>query len=224
MAAEKILKVMIHLVSLPHIVLSRVANLLKLESLETDLCQCLEVVDRHKSSVPPVFLNALIIAEDHRNCLHLGIDPIGIIRAFLIRILRGEVQGASTIEQQFVRVVTGRYERTVSRKIREQILALSLVRLRPKSAIASAYLSTAFWGIGYTGLNGLMKKFGCNLAVVTDEQALKFVTQLKYPRPLAPSMAWQAKINRRVNILTYRNRQEANKTMQATLAPRAAEV
>lgn len=203
--------------SLPHAVMSRIAELLKFKVLKADLCRCLEVVDRHESSVPQIFLHALVISEDHRSHLHPGIDPIGILRAFTIRISRGEVQGASTIEQQFVRVVTGRYERTMSRKIREQILAMSLSRRRPKAAIASAYLSIAFFGSGCIGLKGLMKKFGSEIGTVTFEQALKFVSQLKYPRPCAFSLAWQAKIVRRVNVLVYRNQPNASKSLQRPL-------
>ena len=223
MATNKILKVVIHLMSLPHIVISRITDLLKLESLETDLCRCLDVANRCGTRVPLVLIRALIIAEDHRNLIHPGIDPIGILRAIVARVLRGEMQGASTIEQQFVRVVTGRYERTISRKIREQILALSLSRRKSKSEIASAYLSVAFFGAGCMGLKGLTKTFGSDLATVTDEQALKFMSQLKYPRPQAPSATWHKKIVYRTGMLAYRNRPTTNNAMQQTLVPRAAD-
>lgn len=203
METQRILKNVIHVMSLLHIVMSKVAELLKIESLETDLRRCLEVIDIHELSVPPVFVDALITAEDHRSNLHLGIDPIAMLRALKIRVFKGEIQGASTIEQQFVRVVTARYECTISRKIREQMLAISLSHRRPKSAIASAYMSIAFFGSGCTGLKGLKQQFGSDLTKVSYGQALKFLAQLKYPRPLVPSTAWQMKIDRRVRILSY---------------------
>ncbi len=188
--------------SLPHIVMSKVAEHLKIESLEIDLHRCLEVIDIHGMSVPPVFVEALITAEDHRSNLHPGIDPIAMLRALKERISKGNIQGASTIEQQFVRVVTARYECTISRKIREQMLAISLSNRRPKPAIASAYMSIAFFGSGCIGLKGLKRQFGSDLTKVSDGQALKFVAQLKYPRPLVPSATWQMKIDRRVRILS----------------------
>lgn len=203
MAAQPILKCVIYVLALPHMVISRIAELLKLEALEAERHCCLEIIDSHQFSVPRVFLDALITAEDHRNPLHPGIDPIGMIRAVAVFLHKRQVQGASTIEQQFVRVATGKFERTLLRKFREQLLALSLSRRRNKAAIASAYLSVAFFGSKCIGLNGINRTFGSDLAEVTPEQALAFVSQLKYPRPLAPSPAWQAKITRRVIALTH---------------------
>lgn len=209
--------------SLPYIMISRLAELFKIESLDANLSHCLEVVDRYESSVATVFIQALVVAEDHRSAMHPGIDPIGIIRACAVRMFRGEVQGASTIEQQFVRVVTNKYERTIFRKLREQILALSLSRRRSKKAIASAYLSIAFFGSGCIGLKGLTQEFGENPTNVSYDQALKFVSQMKYPRPQVPSDVWQKRIARRVSVLINRNRHTANNAIQPTLVPRAAD-
>ncbi|ADC62285.1 transglycosylase domain-containing protein [Allochromatium vinosum] len=216
MAAQPFLKCVIYALALPHIIISRVAELLKLESLEAERHRCLEIIDNHQFSIPIVFLDALITAEDHRNPLHPGIDPIGMIRAVIVFLHKGQIQGASTIEQQFVRVATGKVERTLLRKFREQLLALSLSRRRSKAAIASAYLSVAFFGSKCIGINGINRTFGSDLAKVKPEQALAFVSQLKYPRPLAPSPAWQAKISRRVRALTYPKLRAANKRLKAT--------
>lgn len=185
---------------LPYIMISRLAEWFKIESLDADLNLCLEVVDHYGSSVATVFIHALVVAEDHRSSLHPGIDPIGIIRACVIRILRGKVQGASTIEQQFVRIVASRYEHTICRKLREQIIALSLSRRRSKAEIASAYLSIAFFGSGCIEIKGLAQEFGENLENISYDQALQFVSQLKYPRPqVVPSDAWQERIVHRVS-------------------------
>ena len=181
-----------------------------------DLQRCLDVVDRFRESVPYPFVGVLIEAEDHRSAYHLGIDPIGMLRAVWVRLVAGHVQGASTIEQQFVRVVTGRYERTAVRKVREQLLAIALARHRPKSSIASAYLAIAFYGSGCIGLDGLKGHFGHRLHSVGDNQALRFVSQLKYPRPLRPSAHWHAKINTRCEAILARREWAANKSLQRT--------
>ncbi|GAA0569172.1 hypothetical protein GCM10009099_03500 [Caenispirillum bisanense] len=130
--------------------------------------------------------------------------------------MSGRVQGASTIEQQFVRVVTERYERTAARKIREQLLAIALARHRPKNSVASAYLAIAFYGSGCIGLEGMKAQFGAQLHSPCERQVLLFISQLKYPRPLRPSTNWQAKINRRCEaILARRRRSELQRTLDS---------
>ncbi|WP_369686225.1 transglycosylase domain-containing protein [Photobacterium kishitanii] len=49
-------------------------------------------------------------------------------------------KGASTIEQQFVRTVTAQYQKTLSRKIIEQLLSFSLYGFYSKSNISASYL------------------------------------------------------------------------------------
>src|SRR5208337_2064528 len=65
--------------------------------------------------LPTNLRQALIAAEDHRFFNHGGVDPIALVRAIVRFHLRGRLQGASTIEQQLVRTVTMRYDRTVLR-------------------------------------------------------------------------------------------------------------
>lgn len=182
-----------------------------------DLERCLKIVDNFGDCVPSVFLDALVVAEDHRSAFHPGIDPIGILRALAVKFSAGEIQGASTIEQQFVRVVTCRYERSFSRKLREQMLAIALSRRRPKKAIASAYLSTAFYGTGIEGLDGLRQQFGDDLDSVGFEDALKFISWLKYPRPPQPTLDWHTKIARRVDHLIDGRQHNANDALQGML-------
>lgn len=210
MATQPVLRLAILVMSLPYILVAKVVELIKIKGLEADLHRCIVIVDNHEVTVPMVFIQAVIVAEDHRSQLHAGIDPLAILRAIAVRFLWGRVQGASTIEQQFVRVVTGRYERTISRKFREQILALHLARRKSKLSIASAYLSIACFGTEHTGLEGLRKRFGQGLAQVEFESALGFVSQLKYPRPQLPTVVWHTKVLRRANYLIKRSGRAAN--------------
>ena len=217
MATQRVLSLAIWTFSAPFVVISRCLEIAS-ATFRADLGLCLKCVDRLGDVVPAVFIDALVDAEDHRNELHLGVDPIGMLRALIVRIHTGQVQGASTIEQQFVRVVTKRYQRTVLRKIREQILAVAVSRCRKKKAVASAYLAIAFYGSGSVGVDGLKARFGPELHRVTDEQSLEFVAQLKYPRPQKPKAAWHNKINARIEALTERRRGAANKALHRTLS------
>lgn len=220
MAKRRVLKTAISSLSAPLVAMAKLSERLGILKVD-DLERCLKIVDNFGDCVPSVFLNALVVAEDHRNAFHPGIDPIGILRAIVVRFSTGEIQGASTIEQQFVRVVTCRYERSFSRKIREQMLAIALSRRRPKKAIASAYLSIAFYGSGLRGLDGLRQWFGDDLSSVGSEDALRFVSQLKYPRPPEPTSDWYIKIARRVGYLINDRQRKANNALQRT--PRTAE-
>jgi penicillin-binding protein 1A len=174
------------------------------------------VVDSVKESIPQSFLLTLIAAEDHRNFLHYGIDTIGILRAANVSLRQGKTQGASTIEQQFVRVVTGRYERTPQRKIREQILAIALSRQKGKLEIASAYLSIAFYGTGCIGITGLQRYCGNDLTLTDKIKIRKMVARLKYPKPLCTTEEWEITLNNRVNYIERRENEIANNCIQLT--------
>lgn len=198
---------MMPFLSLPFIVFSRLIELFRSSLFLTDLEHCLEVVDAYGNKIPPAFIEALVAAEDHRNRIHFGVDPFGIMRALFVRIIRKENQGASTIEQQFVRVVTNKYEHSMLRKLREQALAIAVSRRRPKSFIASAYLSIAFYGSGCIGLQGLRSLLGNNLDVVEPHAILTTIAQLKYPKPLRPSISWKRLIARRTAYIALRQEQ-----------------
>ena len=88
----------------------------------------------------------LIVAEDHRYYKHIGFDIIGICRATYRDVFWGKREGASTIEQQLVRVLTEDYRFSIRRKIKEIYLATKLKRLADKYTLAAAYLDMANYG------------------------------------------------------------------------------
>ena len=55
----------------------------------------------------------LVSGEDHRHGRHYGFDPYAICRAIWRRVTRRSREGANTIEQQIVRVITNRFEMTI---------------------------------------------------------------------------------------------------------------
>lgn len=171
-------------------------KLLKHKSIIYDYLKCVKHLKSFSKSdaVSASLIECLILAEDHRSHLHFGVDQYAIARAVLIRLLEGKVQGASTIEQQFVRTITGRYERTLRRKIREQILSVMISSEFSKKDIASAYLSCAFFGsglIGASGIKAIHKKALSN----GDEEV---IACLKYPMPLKISNVYNARYLKRV--------------------------
>lgn len=103
------------------------------------------------ADLPPQLVNAFIAAEDQNFWTHPGIDVQGVIRAVANNTLRmfganTTLSGASTITQQVAKNFFLTSERTISRKIKEAILALRLERAFPKEHILTLYLNQIFLG------------------------------------------------------------------------------
>ena len=207
MATKTVLKAMCLLLSSPLVVLSRIAVFLDLWDLKCDLSACLQKIDdAADESIAGIFVHALIAAEDRRNPFHPGIDPIGIVRAICARLTESKLQGASTIEQQFVRVVSNRYEITLPRKIREQILAIAVSRRRRKDQISSAYLAVAHYGFGLTGKAGLRTLCGPELELCSLRKICEAIARLKYPEPKQQTLHWKENVSHRVEYVICRLR------------------
>jgi membrane peptidoglycan carboxypeptidase len=140
-----------------------------------------------KPQIPATVVDSLIVAEDHRFYRHYGIDPIAVARAICNLTLRGTLSGGSTIEQQLVRTITCRYERSLGRKLREILLACVVQRTIPKSDIPGLYLSIAYFGWHMNGIQQACRRLGIELSKMTQRQAACLVSRLKYPEPRNPS-------------------------------------
>ena len=103
------------------------------------------------ADMPPQLVNAFIAAEDQNFWRHPGIDIQGITRAVANNTLgilgfHANFSGASTITQQVAKNFFLTSERTLSRKIKEAILALKLERTFSKQHILTLYLNQIFLG------------------------------------------------------------------------------
>ena len=101
--------------------------------------------------MPPQLVNAFIAAEDQNFWTHPGIDIQGIIRASMNNAMRlmgfdKKFTGASTITQQVAKNFFLTSDRTISRKVKEAILALRLERTFSKKHIMTLYLNEIFLG------------------------------------------------------------------------------
>ncbi len=105
-------------------------------------------------SVPNKFAQAIIEFEDRRFHTHLGIDPIGIGRAFKQNISNKKiVSGGSTISMQVIRMARKKKSRSIYQKVVEMILATRLELRYSKSEILSFYASNAPFGGNVVGLD-----------------------------------------------------------------------
>ncbi len=113
------------------------------------------------SEIPPVVKQAVVAIEDKRFETNSGIDIRGIARAFVQDILhKGSVQGASTIEQQFIKnALQAQSHRTIFEKLREAALAYQLSHKWSKEKIITAYLNTIYFGNGAYGIEAAAQTY-----------------------------------------------------------------
>ena len=91
--------------------------------------------------VPQQLIDALLATEDDRFYLHFGVDPIGMGRAVLGKLMGRDKGGASTITMQVARNFFLTREVTYTRKIREIFLSFHIENLLSKDEILMLYIN-----------------------------------------------------------------------------------
>jgi penicillin-binding protein 1A len=111
--------------------------------------------------IPAIVKNAVISIEDKRFRTNSGIDFRGIARAAVDDIEhKGGVQGASTIEEQFIKnALQAQSHRTIFEKLREAALAYQLAHDWSKEKIITAYLNTIYFGNGAYGIEAAAETY-----------------------------------------------------------------
>jgi len=113
-----------------------------------------------QKDIPEVLKQAVVAAEDKRFYSHNGFDVMSAFRALWADFRNKEVvQGGSTITQQYIKKVYTGDERTLSRKIREAILAGQLDRKTTKDEILYRYLNTIYFGGGAYGIGAAAESY-----------------------------------------------------------------
>jgi penicillin-binding protein 1B len=98
-------------------------------------------------SIPLYCSQSVVAIEDNRFLSHHGISVIGIFRAVIKNLLAGRyVQGGSTLTQQLVKNYFLTSERTLKRKITEQIMSIILELKVSKDEILQTYLNLIYLG------------------------------------------------------------------------------
>lgn len=141
----------------------------------------------------------VIVLEDRRFLGHRGLDWRSAAREIFRAVTFRRHGGASTIEMQFVRTVTGRYDRTLRRKAQEIALSFLVDYHLSKPKILHGYLSVAYFGTGIWGLDSAKEQiFGKQpWEDLNLEEASMLAAMLVYPRPRVPTENWQRKVDRR---------------------------
>ncbi len=102
--------------------------------------------------IAPAAVNAVIAAENETFYDDSGVSPKGLARA-VVNMVRGqETQGGSTITQQYVKNTYLSQDQTVTRKVKEFVIALKVDRKKSKDEILEGYLNTSWFGRGANGI------------------------------------------------------------------------
>ena len=109
--------------------------------------------------MPDTMKQAIVAAENRTFWTDRGISIRGMIRAGWA-IARGEdLQGGSTITQQYIKILYLNSERTLTRKFREIFLAYKLSKELTKEEILEGYLNTIYFGHGAYGVQAASRAY-----------------------------------------------------------------
>jgi penicillin-binding protein 1A len=110
--------------------------------------------------IRPILIEAVLDTEDHSFWDHGGVDVESVVRAALADVNAGSaVQGGSTIAQQLVKTTYLTDQKTLSRKIREAVLAERLEEKYSKAQILDAYLNLVYLGSGAYGVEAASTEY-----------------------------------------------------------------
>jgi len=152
--------------------------------------------------MPKQLRDAVVAAEDRTFWTNSGIDPKGIIRAAFNDARGGATQGASTITQQYVKILYLTQERSLSRKVHEAILSLKLQKQQSKQEILQGYLNTIYFGRGAYGVQAAAKAFfGVDADQLSLRQSAVLASVLNNPSQFDPA---NGKSNKQALLARYR--------------------
>ncbi|MEA2020730.1 MAG: transglycosylase domain-containing protein [Patescibacteria group bacterium] len=148
--------------------------------------------------IPENLRNAVIAMEDARFYNHVGFDPVAIGRALHSIIFKKNLQGASTLTQQFAKNAFLTSEQTVSRKVKEVIIATLLELRYSKDEILEAYLNEVSYGGVYHGVGTASQfYFGKSVEELTLGESAALVALTRAPTALSPYLHGKETIKKR---------------------------
>ncbi|MFC3310374.1 transglycosylase domain-containing protein [Blastomonas aquatica] len=158
------------------------------------------VVDRLPSHVVQAFL----AIEDRRFYSHWGIDPRGLARALWANVSGDSgTQGGSTITQQLAKISFLTPERSLTRKLREMLIAFWLEAWLTKDEILGRYLSNAYFGDNVYGLRAAsLHYFDRQPERLKPEQAILLAGLVQAPSRFAPTRNWKGASRRAAMVRT----------------------
>jgi membrane peptidoglycan carboxypeptidase len=143
--------------------------------------------------IPKVVRDAVLAAEDRSFYSDPGVSVTGLLRAVKNNVTGdgGNLQGGSTITQQYVKNYYLTQEQTFSRKAEEILVSIKIANETPKDTVLRDYLNTAFFARGTYGIEAAARAyFGVPVNALADDPAraayLAAIIQAPYYYATAP--------------------------------------
>ena len=161
---------------------------------------------RELSAMPDNLKNAVVAIEDKNFWTEPGINLKGTIgaalNAFTGNRIWGTNRGASTLEQQLIKNLTGDNEQDNMRKVREIFRALGLDNKYSKETILEAYLNTIpLTGIVHGMEAGSLEYFGKHVEDLTLSECAVLASITKNPTKYNPATNPEELVKRRNHVL-----------------------
>lgn len=154
--------------------------------------------------------NATIAIEDDNFYNHFGIEPTAIVRAVLTNLAQGDPlggQGGSTITQQVVKNTLLERDKTISRKLKEWVLAIKLEQQLSKDEILEIYLNESPYGGNKYGVEESSQAFfDVPASDLTIAQAAYLAALPQAPTYYSPYGSHVEDLERRKNLVLERMR------------------
>ena len=179
------------------------------------------------AEVPEVMKKAILAAEDERFYSHGGVDYLSVLRAAASNVTSGTQQGAGTITMQVARNFFLTREKTVTRKLREVLLAWKIEANLSKDEILQLYVNQIFLGqraYGFAAASQIY--FGKPLKDVTAAEAAMLAGLPKAPSAFNPvnnprrAKTRQLYVLRRMHDLRFLSDDQYREAQNAPLAVR----
>ncbi|MCE5258985.1 MAG: penicillin-binding protein 1C [Chloroflexi bacterium] len=175
--------------------------------------------------ISPWVVRAVVSTEDRTFFTNPGFSPRGIVRAIYQNVMAGyTVSGASTITQQLVKNVYLTTEQTLTRKVKEAILAVEITRRYEKDEILEVYLNEVYFGNMAYGISAAAESyFGKQPTDLTLSESALLAGMLQSPAMYDPYLDPQAALDRRTIVLNlmveagYISQEEADAAAQEPL-------
>jgi penicillin-binding protein 1A len=153
--------------------------------------------------IPENLTNAFIAIEDRKFYRHWGLNVFAIAKALSEDVIAGHiVRGASTITQQLARNLFLTQEQTLTRKIKEAILAVRIERHFTKDEILMMYLNQIYFGEGAYGVEAAARRFfGKPLAELTLAESAFLAGLPKNPSAYSPRRHFDAAKQRQAVVI-----------------------
>lgn len=153
--------------------------------------------------IPVHMRDAMIAVEDRKFYSHWGVDGVGLVRAMLANLRAGRiVEGASTITQQLARNLFTMFDVSMSRKIKEAILAVKIERMYSKNEILEMYLNQINFGSGAYGVEAAAREyFGKSARELTIGESALLAGLPRNPRDYSPHYNLERALQRRTVVL-----------------------